>query len=180
MRPGRMRSAAYGAFIVVAGFLMEAATVVAPMFFSVPRLVSSNLVGTAFVAFALGSVPGGLFALGTSVLLHYATGGGGPVGYVLAVRAIEAFVVGWIGRRRWGWGVPVAASLVGAVVVPPITFVLAYFWGGFGTELGFAEWFGREYAVFFRRESLYVLQKYLFSCFLGYILALGVRRGKSV
>ena len=180
MRPGRMRSAAYGAFIVVAGFLMEAATVVAPMFFSVPRFVSSNLVGTAFVAFALGSVPGGLFALGTNVLLHYATGGGGPVGYVLAVRAIEAFVVGWIGRRRWGWGVPVAASLVDFAVVPPITFVLAYYWGGFGTELGLAEWFGGEYAVFFRSKSLYVLQKYLFSCFLGYILALGVRRGKSV
>ena len=175
-----MRSAAYGAFVVAAGLLMEVATVVAPMFFSVPRLVSSNLVGTAFVAFALGSVPGGLFALGTNVLLHYATGGGGPVGYVLAVRAIEAFVVGWIGRRRWGWGVPVAASLVDFAVVPPITFVLAYYWGRFGTELGLAEWFGGEYAVFFRSKSLYVLQKYLFSCFLGYILALGVRRGKSV
>ena len=180
MRPGGMRSAAYGAFVVAAGLLMEAATVVAPMFFSVPRLVSSNLVGTAFVAFALGPLYGCLFALGTNVLLNYATGGGGPVGYVLAVRAVEAFVVGWIGRRRWGWGVPIAASLVDFAVMPPITFVLAYYWGGFGTELGFVEWFGREYAVFSRSESLYVLQKYLFSCFLGYILALGVRRGKSV
>ena len=179
MRSGGMRSAAHGIFIVAAGFLMEAATVVAPMFFSVPRFVSSSLVGTAFVAFALGPVYGGLFALGTNVLLHYATGGGGPVGYVLAVRAIEAFAVGWIGRRRWGWGVPVAASLVGAVVVPPVTFVLAYFWGSFGTDLGFVEWFGREYAVFFRSGSLHVLQKYLFSCLLGYILALLVRRGKS-
>ena len=108
MRSGRMRSAAYGAFIVAAGFLMEAATVVAPMFFPVPRIVSSNLVGTAFVAFALGPVPGGLFALGTSVLLHYATGGGGPVGYVLAVRAIEAFAAAYslaspVGRRKRGW-----------------------------------------------------------------------------
>ena len=179
MRSEGMRSAAHGIFVVAAGFLMEAATVVAPMFFSVPRFVSSNLVGTAFVAFALGPVYGGLFALGTNVLLHYATGGGGPVGYVLAVRAIEAFVIGWIGRRRWGWGVPVAAFLVDFAAVPPITFVLAYCWGGFGTELGFAEWFDGEYTVFFRSGSLYVLQKYLFSCFLGYILALGVRRGKS-
>ena len=166
--------------VIAAGFLMEAATVVAPMFFPVPRLVPSNLVGTAFVAFALGPVHGGLFALGTNVLLNYATGGGGPVGYVLAVRAIEAFVIGWIGRRRWGWAIPVAASLADFAAVPPVTFVLAYFWGSFGTDLGFVEWFGREYAVFFRSGSLYALQKYLFSCFLGYILALGVRRGKSV
>ena len=70
MRSGGMRSAAHGIFVVVAGFLMEAATVVAPMFFSVSRFVSSNLVGTAFVAFALGPVYGGLFALGTNVLLY--------------------------------------------------------------------------------------------------------------
>ena len=179
MRSGGMRSAAHGIFIVAAGFLMEAATVVAPMFFSVPRFVSSSLVGTAFVAFALGPVHGGLFALGTNVLLHYATGGGGPVGYGLAVRAIEALVIGGIGRRRWGWGIPVAASLADFAAVPPVTFVLAYFWGNFGTDLGFVEWFGREYAVFFRSGSLHVLQKYLFSCLLGYILALLVRRGKS-
>ena len=179
MRSEGMRSAAHGIFVVAAGFLMEAATVVAPMFFSVPRFVSSSLVGTAFVAFALGPVHGGLFALGTNVLLHYATGGGGPVGYVLAVRAIEAFVIGWIGRWRWGWGIPVAASLTDFAAVPPVTFVLAYFWGNFGTDLGFVEWFGREYAVFFRSGSLHVLQKYLFSCLLSYILALLVRRGKS-
>ena len=102
MRAGGMRSVTQRVSVVTVGFLMEAATVVAPMFFPVFRLVSSNLVGTAFVTFALGPVYGGLFALGTNVLLHYATGGGGPVGYVLAVRAIEAFVIGWIGRRRWG------------------------------------------------------------------------------
>ena len=180
MRAGGMRSVTQRVSVVTVGFLMEAATVVAPMFFPVFRLVSSNLVGTAFVAFALGPVYGGLFALGTNVLLNYATGGGGPVRYVLVVRAIEAFVIGWIGRRRWGWGVPVAASLVDFAAVPPVTFALAYFWGSFGTELSFAEWFCREYAAFFRSGSLYAMQKYLFSCFLGYILALGVRRGKNV
>lgn len=166
--------------VIVAGFLMETGTVVAPLFFSVPRIIASNLVGTTFVAFALGPVYGCLFALGTNVLLNYATGGGSPIGYVLAVRAIEASVIGWVGRRGWGWGGPAVASLLNTAVMPPATFILAYFWGQVGMDLGFAEWFGREFSEFLRNGGLYTLQKYLFSCFVGYVLACGVKRFEEV
>ncbi len=172
------RDAVYKGIVLAAGLLMEVGTVVAPLFLSVPGFVAANVTGTAFVAFALGPVYGGLFALGANVLLNYVTGGGGSVGYVLAVRAVEAFVIGWIGRRRRGWSCPVVASLLNAAVIPTLTLTLAFFGGSFRTELGFVEWFGREYAVFLRGGWLRVLQKYLFSCLVGYVLAVGMARGR--
>ena len=157
-------------FVLVVGFLMDAAAVVAPLFFSLPKFFASSIAGTAFVAFALGPVYGGLFALATNILFHYATGGDGPVGYVLAARVIEAIVIGWSGGWKRGWRVPAVTSSLLILAMPPLTLALAYWGGNYGTEQGFFEWFGEEYAAFIGNRAIDVVQKYVFSICLAYAL----------
>ena len=159
--------------ISVISLSLTVATLVGPIFFSLPRFVNINISGTALFSMALGPLAGGLWAISFNFISSTIGMGSGIIGYLMASRAIEAVIIGWVARSGRSWRSPLACAALLTAVQKPISLTLAYFFGAFTPSSGYWSFLMGEMDRYLSDQIATSFLSYTFSCFLAYLILKG-------
>lgn len=159
--------------ISVISLSLTVATLVGPIFFSLPRFVNINISGTALFSMALGPLAGGLWAISFNFISSTVGMGSGIIGYLMASRAVEAVIIGWVARSGRSWRVPLACAALLTAVQKPISLTLAYFFGAFTPSSGYWSFLLGEMDRYISDQIATSFLSYTFSCFLAHLILRG-------
>lgn len=169
--------------VLLAGFLLNIVTEVIKIYWSLPTLLYSNIIGTVIAAVYLGPIWGALVASTSNLLLSSIGMGNSSMSILFLVKMFEGLLVGIVNRKRkYTLSMVLITALLLSIVIPFIgAAVSTYLFGKIsGTGLVYIESFLIKsidaYKVLLSNRFGITFSNYLTSCILALILLSGVEK----
>ncbi|MCT4596041.1 MAG: hypothetical protein N4A57_17475 [Anaeromicrobium sp.] len=165
----------YIAAILFISVTLSVATNIAPIFFSLPKWIYLNIVGTFLISYSFGPIIGGIYAGLLNLGLNSVGMGSGIIIYVLLTQIVEAGLIGLLRIKRMQ-GV-LNTLLIGfllSIVIKPVSIT---FYNVFNGEMdGFMNNLSSMYFQYYKTGFTSNLVTYLISAITAYAIYEGINK----